>query len=283
MNPRLRLLTFLFFLLLIVVSGPLEAQGHLVEFQIKPPKINVIIDDPDPTHTLRLRQRYVVEVVDHVWLFGSPDQAEPATPLVAWSRRTDSGHDVVVSRYERDAFRAPAVVAGTLADERDPRLAQDPRDGTVHLVYWIDGDAPVVVHRTAAADLSSWSEPEVISAPGERAARPSVAIRDGVVHVVYESLGPADVEGSRLIVLAKQVERGFTREVLAATSCPLPAWPSLHVDGARTWVDWVDDAGTIAWRGVLAGGLFQPIGREPFDGPLDRDLARGRIALRAGR
>ena len=282
MNPRLRLLTFFF--LLIAVSGPLGAQGHLLEFQAEAPKINVIIDDPDPTHGMRLRLRYVAVGVEHVLLFGSP--ADPSSagfvPLVAWSRRSASGHDVVISRFENEVFGRPLVVADSSADERDPRLAQDPRDGTVHLVYWIDGDTPVVVHRTAPADLSAWSEPERVSAPGERAARPSGAIHDGTVRVAYESLSPAGVAGPSLIVLATQAGSAFTREPVASTSSVLPAWPRLHGAGARTWIDWIDDAGTLAWRALSADAAFEPIGTEPIDTPYDRELARGRLALGAG-
>lgn len=279
MNPRLRLLTFLF--VLFTVSGPLDAQGLLVEFQVRVPKINVIIDDPDPTPVrLRLRQPLVEVEDDQVLLYG-PEGA--TTPVVAWSRRSASGYDVVISRFDCGVFGRPLVVAGAPGDERDPRLAQDPRDGTVHLVYWIDGDAPVVVHRTAPADLSSWSEPEVLSAPGERAARPSVAVQDGILLVAYESLGPAGVDGPRLIVLAQQVGRALAHEVVAATSSAVPAWPRMHLVAGRAWIDWVDDVGTMAWRGVSVDGGLEPIGREPFDTPLDRELARGRIAQRAGR
>ena len=287
MNPSLRLRSALTplaaFLVAITAGGsPLCADGSSFEIQSGSP-LTSVVDDPDPTPKRR-------PVTDHerVVLYGQIE-GTPSTlytpltrrPVAAWARKSATGFDVVVSRYHRGVWSAPVAVAASAADERDPQLVQDPGDGSVHLVYWIDGDAPVVVHQWAPADLSRWSAPELVSAPVERAVRPAACFHDGALRVAYESLGPAGGGDSRMIVLATRVGPGFTSEVVATTAHPAPSWPQVHSRGGRMWVDWIDAGGQMTWRAGRPDGGWEPLGREPFTNVQDRELARGRIGRRA--
>lgn len=293
MNPCLRLRNVparlaAFIVVMIVVAPPLWAGGRPLEIQTEGPYVWGIIDDPDPTGRLR-RGIPATDNARMILYVQGEDAASPSTlytsltprPIAAWARESASGFDIVVSRYERGVWMTPEIVAGSPADELDPHLTQDPSDGSVHLVYWIDGESPVVVHQWAPADLSGWSAPELVSAPGEIALRPSACFHDGVLHVAYESHGPAEGGLPRLIVQATRVGLGFTSDVVAATYHAAPSWPQVHSRRGRMWVDWIDDSGEMAWRSARPDGGWEPVAREPFTTAEDRSLARGRIGLRA--
>jgi len=107
------------------------------------------------------------------------------TPVVAWSRMSPSGADVVTSTFANGAWAVPRVVAGSPQDERDPQLVLG-ASGTVYLLYWVGGPAPRVLLRESNGDLSAWSAPSAVSAPGELASRPAGVFHDGALHVTYE-------------------------------------------------------------------------------------------------
>jgi len=274
----------------IFAPNPLHARERFVEIQSEDPYVLSIIDDPDPTGRLRRRvlqtgEQRVMLPCGEVALASAPSvlfSAGMAAPIAVWSRDAGSGFDIVASRLVRGAWTPPRVVSAWPADELDPQLAQDPVDGSVHLVYWVDGAEPFVVHRRAPADLSVWSEPEVVSAPGERARRPAASFAGGSLRVVYESYGVAEDATPRLIVLASRGELGFAREVVATADVPSPSWPRVHAAEGRLWVDWIDAPGQMAWRRALAGGGWAPVSLESFDdGQEGSDLARGRIRRHA--
>jgi len=293
MNPCLRFRPVLarlaaFIVVMIVVAPPLCAGGRSLEVQTEGPYVWGIIDDPDPTG--RFRRRIPAADDERVILYEQGEAAaSPSTlytsltprPIAAWARESASGFDVVVSRYERGVWTSPEIVAGSPADELDPQLTQDPSDGSVHLVYWIDAESPVVVHQWAPADLSGWSAPELVSAPGEIALRPAACFHDGALRVAYESHGPGENGLPRLIVLATRVGPGFTTVVVATTHHSAPSWPQVHSRRGRMWVDWIDDSGEMTWRRSRPDGGWEPVAREPFTTVEDRSFARGRIGLRA--
>jgi len=273
----------------IVAPNPLHARERSVEIESEDPYVLSIIDDPDPTGRLRRRILYTGEQ-GIIIPFGQVEFASVpsvlftvrmATPIAAWSRDSGSGFDIVASRLVRGVWAPPTSVSSWPADELDPQLTEDPADGSVHLVYWVDGAEPFVVHRSAPADLSAWSEPEVVSAPAERSSRPAATFAGGALRVVYESYGVAEDTTTRMIVLASRTEVGFTHEVVATTDFPSPSWPRVHDAGDRLWVEWIDAAGQMAWRRGRAGGGFEPVALEPFEGKEGPALARGRIRQHA--
>ena len=107
-----------------------------------------LVDDPDPYGKAWNR----VHFDDPDWhVLNEEGQANqdgpPSTlidsdgmPLVVWARNSPQGYDVVLSRFEEEAWTEPELLAGDpTVDELDPRLTLNPADGSVHLVYWVDG------------------------------------------------------------------------------------------------------------------------------------------------
>ena len=294
MNPSLRLRAgkarpaALLVLAAFALALPLHARSRSLEIQAEPPYVLSIIDDPDPTGRLRRRPVLTGDERPVSNRPADPSGASSAlyttampAPIAVWSRDAGTGFDIVLSRFVRGIWTRPETLADSPADELDPRLTVDPDDGSVHLVYWVDRTEPFVVHRSAPADLSSWSAPRVVSAPGEDARRPSACFDRGVLRVAYESHGPREDGTPRLIVAATMSELGILRQVVATSLHPFPAWPRLHAADGRVWVDWIDGAGRLAWRRERPDASWEPVEVEPFDGREDRELARGRVGLRA--
>jgi hypothetical protein len=214
---------------------------------------------------------------------GPPRMVEhPVTggPIVVWSRNAHPGYDVVVSRFVGGAWTEPVVVAGTADDELDPFVTVDPADGSVHVVYWTSTLAPQavtrVLHVQAPADLSSWSAPVEVSAPGEVAVRPAAAFHGGKLHVVYElQVG----DGPPYLVALASYSGVFDAEgILGTSQFGGPLWPEIHSTGSALWVEWIDDVDSMAWLEQPPGQPWGSILSEPYTTLEDRELfARGRI------
>ncbi|HXV76056.1 MAG TPA: hypothetical protein VD788_07000, partial [Candidatus Polarisedimenticolaceae bacterium] len=201
------------------------------DFEENTPYVLSIIDDPDPTGRSRSSRPRLLHSTPAIELDHRRGDERPSLlafpaddrPIVAWARKGRDGFDVVISSRVGGRWSEPVVLAGSPADELDPRLAVDPRDGTVHVVFWVRDATPAVIHRQAPADLAQWSEPRFVSPPGEAAMRPSPSIDDGRLRIVYEAHAAAEGSTPHLIVLATDGPGGFTTEVVGL---------SLH-DGAN--------------------------------------------------
>jgi len=206
--------------------------------------------------------------------------------LVAWSRNSASGYDVVISRFDNGAWTDPQVVAGTSANELDPQLVLDP-DGSIHLFFWVDGATPQVLYTHAPADLSAWSAPTVVSQPGEPACRPAGIVHGGVLRVAYEVHDFGFGNSPREVVLARQEAGGFTPEVVAMTNNLDEVRPQVHSHAGKLWVDWVDaqttgGSGEVAWTRLDTLGHWEPIKFEAFGDQLQRSyLTRGGVRMLA--
>ena len=202
--------------------------------------------------------------------------------IVAWSRNSPDGFDVVVSRFADGAWTDPEVLASSPADELDPFLTLDPSDGSVHLLYCVDGVVPAIFHRSAPADLSTWRAPIRVSQLGEIAVRPAAAFVAGQLHVVYEGhpFGLGTVP--REIVWAALEDQAFSGGVLATTQHAAPNWPEIHFAPGRAWIEWIDDEGEMVWIRRDVPGIWEPLQIEPFDTIEKRDYhVRGAIKARA--
>jgi len=195
--------------------------------------------------------------------------------VVAWSRNSASGFDIVASRFVGGAWTAPAVVVGSSGNELDPHLVLDP-NGSVHMFYWVDGTTPQVFHTVAPSDLSSWSTPVLVSQPTEASCRPAGAFYNGALRVAYEvhTLGYGSTP--REIVLSRFESGAFIPEVVAMTNNPGAARPQVHSHMGRLWVDWIDDesadgSGEIAWTRLDAQGQWESIRYQSFASYRERE------------
>lgn len=234
---------------------------------------NTIVDGPDPFGTAWMEfsgsntPRATLNPEGYLNNDGPPSLVyNPVSDmtLVAWSRNSASGYDVVVSHLTDDTWSAPVVLADSLDDELDPKLFVDPSDGTVHVVYWIDELTPRVMHRQAPADLSSWSPAEQVSDPGEPACRGNGTLHDGTLLVAYEAhnngLGQPPLE----IVVATHDGSSFSTETVEISYFTDKNWPEIHSASGRLWIDWVDSAGAVAWTRQNPQGQWEPVEYEPY-------------------
>lgn len=239
-----------------------------------------LVDDPEPVGIAWSRvgpdgsSRVVLNDGGYANGDGNPSllQAPEAPPLVAWSRNSPQGYDVVISRFEDDAWTEPEVLAGEPEDELDPQLLRDPSDGSVHVVYWVDEAIPRVMHREAPADLSAWSVPIQVSEASEPSCRPSGAFHDGLLRVAYEIHDYGMDSTPRQIVLATWDGTAFARQMLSITWHPGPNRPEVHTTPGRMWVDWIDADDRMAWIRLLSSG-WGTVQIEDFDDAEDRDFS----------
>lgn len=204
--------------------------------------------------------------------------------IVTWARNSPDGFDVVISRFEDDSWTTPEILAGSLDDELDPQLTIDPATGDVHVVYWVEAETPRVMHRQAPPDLSTWSEPVVVSQPQEIAVRPAVVFHRGALKVTYESHTSGFRQTPRQIVVATRAVEGFSAEVPATTEHAERNWPQIHSDGSRLWVEWIDSDGSMSWMLQSDPGVWTPLEFEVFQTVEERDYeVRNRVkaAVRA--
>lgn len=201
--------------------------------------------------------------------------------IVVWSRRSPAGLDLVESEFANGGWSEPRVVAGSPEDERDPQLVAGP-DGTVNLLYWVDGSTPRVLLRQTSGNLRTWSEAVRISGADEIASRPAGALHDGTLHVAYERHDFGLDRGPTNVVLARREGDDWISAVLAVSQSAAPLWPRSHSEQGRVWVDWDDGAGAAGWVRMDADGDWEPPRYEPIawsegSGGEARDGVRTRV------
>jgi hypothetical protein len=197
---------------------------------------------------------------------------------VVWARSSENGFDILSSSFRNGAWSEPVVVAGSRENELDPQLAVGP-DGSIHLFYWVDGDTPRVLHRSANAELTQWSPPTLVSRPGEIPCRPFGGFHEGVLYVAYEDHPLGLGRAPRNIVLAQPEAEGFRSQVIAVTQNPEAASPRVHSEGGILWVDWDDGAGASAWTRMDASGRWESTRYETYASDLERE-ERARVRIR---
>lgn len=236
-----------------------------------------IVDGPDPvpptwSPIATAPGRVVLNPLGDVNGDGPPSIAgNPGrTCLVAWAKSVPGGYDVVASRFADGAWTHPEVVAGGNDDQIDPFLLESP-DGSFHLFYTESGATRRVMHRTAPADLSSWSAAAQVSDTGALASRPNAVFHEGVLRVTYEVDDYGAGSTPRQVAIARLDGGAFVTEVLAITYSDDPVWPQIHSRGARLWVDWDDSPGQTHWTvRDPATGQWQPVRVESYSTQLQR-------------
>ena len=257
--------------------------------------IAAIGDDPDPftgiwaTYNQNVPGRIILNPGGNANGDGAPSSVVDASGdliVVAWSRHSAAGFDVVVSRFLDGAWTTLQVVAGdSSVDELDPQLTLGP-DGTVHMFYWVNGPTPQVFYTHAPADLSTWTSPVLVSQGNQPSCRPAGAFYGGVLRVAYEVHDFGFGNSPRQIVLARQDGAGFTPEIVALTNNLGEVRPQIHSQSGRVWIDWVDaetsGSGEVAWTRLDAQGQWEPLRYEPFASVEQRDyLVRGGVRMKA--
>lgn len=253
--------------------------------------LGIIVDEPDPigvwgTFEPSLPNRVALNPGGNDNGDGRPSMVRnhlSGIPVVAWSRNSPDGYDVVVSHFADGSWSDPLVLAGSPLDEREPVVTVDPADGTFHLVYWVNDTPPRVMHRQAPSDLSSWSAPVQVSQAGENACAPSATVYEGALRVVYEIHDLGMGQAPRHIAMATADAGGFVHEILATTWHTGKNWAEVHSAAGVLWVDWVDDQGTMAWiRRDPATGVWEAVRTEAFESVEERDYhVRGAIRFKA--
>ena len=252
--------------------------------------VSEIVDDPEPIGNAWQRyqtdtpQRKILNDAGYANGDGAPSVVRDSTgtPLVAWSRNSPGGFDIVLSRFVNGDWTSPVVVAGTDDDEKDATIVLHPVDGSVHLLYWIDDGSPRVMHQQAPADLSSWSTAVQVSQLGEAACRPSAVFHEGGLRIAYEVHEFGYGSTPRQIVMATQQGPGYTSELVAVTQYAGANHPVAHCGNGKLWVDWIDAEGEMAWTRHLAAGGWEPIALQAFETTEERDYhTRGAIRSQA--
>jgi len=230
-----------------------------------------IVDGPDPVPTIwaplsTAPERIALNPGGDANGDGPPSIAgHPAGAcLVAWSKNTPGGRDVVASRFETGGWTVPEPLASTSADEVDPFVLQAP-DGSFHLFYWEAGATPRVLYRNAPPDLSSWSPAVQVSDSGLAACRPHATFHQGVLRVIFEVHDYGYQNTPRQVVIARYENGAFVAEVLAITQNLEPVWPQIHARGARLWADWEDAPGQMLWTARDdSTGIWGSVQAEPY-------------------
>jgi hypothetical protein len=234
--------------------------------KVRGPYLHAIVDDPTPFGTTWRRfsaapSRVVLNEQGEANGDGNPDFVlNPISSLaiVAWARNNAGNFDVVVSAFSGGAWSTPQVVAGSSANELDPRLVVDAA-GTVHLLYWVDtGTTQRVYYRHAPSDLSSWSAAILVSGLGEAACRPGAAIHGGVLRVAYEVHPAGYGTVPTQIVAAAYDGGGFNSEIVATSNNPAEVWPAVRSHASRLWVEWIDSACASECPGELGWMRWDP-------------------------
>lgn len=258
-------------------------------------KFGQIWDDPDPIG--QIWHQYAYGSAGRVPLNpegeanrdGDPSMlSDSATGLlvVAWSKNTPNGYDIVVSQFANGAWTSPQVVAASAANDLDPQLVLDP-SGVLHLFYWVDGPSPQVFHIQAPIGSSSWSAPILVSQPNEPACRPAGAVYQGTLHVAYELHDFGFGNSPREVVLARFDGTSFVPEVVAVTNNVGPVTPQVHAHAGHLWIDWVDaettgHSGEVGWTRLDAQGHWEPIHYQSFSNAEQRDfIVRGSVRMQA--
>jgi len=259
------------------------------------PYVLEIVDAPDPIGTVWHRltsspTHIVVNPEGEANGDGDPSfvfNSVSGLPIVAWSRNSGSGYDVVVSVFTGGAWTVPIVVAGSSANELDPNVFLDGA-GNVHLVYWVDdGISRTVFHRQAPPDVSSWSAADQVSAPGETACRPAGVVHGGMVRVAYEVHPMGFGSSPRQVVLARYETGGIVAEIVATTNNTTNVFPEVHSQSGKLWLDWIDAHGATEFEGEtawtrLGSGGWEVVHYDPFANREERDfLVRREIKLEA--
>lgn len=236
--------------------------------------VGIIIDDGDPMVWDSLRPdsptHFVLNPNGAVNGDGPPHLIRKGSQsvLAVWAKNLGTRYEIVMSEFTGSGWSTEQTLAATVDNALDPTLVRNPTTGGYDLLYWTDGATPTVWRKQAPADLSSWSNAEAVSLPGEAALRPSAVYFNDELHVVYEVHADAQGAGPHEIALAVDdaASGPGTYQFSTVTVTPYLGVhrPKLNTAGGRMWVEWVDTDNLVCWDRQVQAGVWDGIGEEPF-------------------
>jgi hypothetical protein len=261
--------------------------------------LQTVVDEPDPfgiwfrhSDNTDLRRRVLNPDGDDLG-DGPPSIVYNAVwkmPVVVWSKNYPLSGErrIVISAFVDGAWELPQPLNALGGEQFDPFVTVGP-GGSLHVVFWSIHDGQhSVYHQARASREGGWSAPVLVSTPGEIACRPSAAIHQGEIRVVYEALMDLTGEGPRDIVLVELIDDVIFPTVIATSTHERPLWPQVHSNGSTLWVDWIDftntadTVGEMAWRRLTQQGDWSATQYETFDSEEQRDYhTRGVIRAEA--
>ncbi len=117
-----------------------------------------------------------------------PDVAyHPTTgnPVVVWAYNNGTERDIALAYWTGTSWSAVDFLTASADDEVDPRVFVE-RNGTIHVVWWVDSNDPQVMLMTRHHDADFWETPIQVSPVGQTGRRPSVAVFNDDVWILME-------------------------------------------------------------------------------------------------
>lgn len=240
-------------------------------------QLQSIADDPDPIPSSLIRweplgptTRRPVNPTGDVRPDGPPYVAfHPTTgwPHVVWAFNNGDDHDIAYAKWTGNDWSEPIFVTASLDDERDPE-AVVALDGTVHVVWWVDDDAPRVLTTSLGPTSVDFANATLVSVVDEHSARPSAALAGGALWIAYERIvtnqtpaggtaPPVAIAGQ--VVVTRQVDGGeHVRALTIDSSRSAELDVEIHAWTGRLWVDWKLNDTQFAYVDADANGWGSP-------------------------
>jgi hypothetical protein len=159
-------------------------------------------------------------------------------PVAVWAYNRGQTYDIAISTWQGDGWRPIEFITNTAANEIDPRVFVR-NDGTIDVVWWVDGPSPRVELTTRPSNGDLWEPVRRISDVGEPGRRPSVAFFNEALWVAYERDATESLFNTNEVAVRRNNGDGtFVLEFIAETQYDGPVRPVLHVRNCRFWMDW---------------------------------------------
>ena len=172
---------------------------------------------------------------------GRPDvfiRPDSSWPVVVWAFNRQTHHDIAISFWQGNAWGPIEFLTDTPENEVDPRLFVED-DGTVHVVWCVDGPDSRVELISRHNDTELWQTPQQVTTLNEPGRRPSVAVFDGSVWVAYERNATESPFNVNEVALRSLIGGDtFALEYVADTEWQEAVNPVLHVRNQMFWMDW---------------------------------------------
>jgi hypothetical protein len=184
---------------------------------------------------------------------GRPDLAfrrGTGRPVVVWAYKQGQTHDIAIATWQGTAWSPIEFITSTPENEIEPRVfVRD--DGTLDVVWWVDGPTPRVELKTRSSDGDSWQPARRISGVGEPGRRPSVAFFEHALWVAYERDATESLFNTSEVAVRRENADGvFVLEFIADTQFDGPVDPVLHILNCRFWMDWRHSEGELAYAEI---------------------------------
>ncbi len=180
-----------------------------------------------------------------------PDVAyHPTTgnPVVVWAYNNGAERDIALAYWTGTSWSAVDFLTGSADDEIDPKVFVE-RNGTIHVVWWVDSNDPQVMLMTRDHDADFWEAPIQVSPVGQTGRRPSVAVFNDVLWILMErSLSVGETAPQPELALFRRDAAGV--EFVEHSSYALlgvDASPRLDVLSGHMWASWRQSATQFAY------------------------------------